>query len=148
MAGKVRCYSTFRLHSEHVQGWCASSGSIPYVESGASTHAEVNGQLRQFPVPEPGRAWLGPQWPHREAGFGSQCITFGSSPNPSPWAYKRQSAEPFTLFSSLPALLLHCLLSIALSSLLSVASSSLPPLRWLFSRCLIIGVRLPGRASS
>ena len=49
MAVKVRFYSTFRLHSEHVQGWCTGNGSMPYVESGAPTRTEAGGQLKLFP---------------------------------------------------------------------------------------------------
>ena len=133
VAGKVRCYSTFRLHSEHVQGRGAGSASIPYVESGASTRAEADGQLRQFPTPEPGRAWLWPLWPNGEAGFGSQRVTFGSLPDPSPGAYERRAR-----IRSLSSL--HCLLFIA--------RFSSPLFRWLFTRCPALGVQLPGCASS
>ena len=80
MAGKVHCYLAFRLHSEHVQGRGADSGSMPYVESGALTHAETDGQLRQFLVPEPGRAWLGPLWHNRGAGFGAQHVALAHHP--------------------------------------------------------------------
>ena len=84
---KVRCHVTFRLHPVHVQGRGAGSGSMPHVKSGALRRAKADQHLSRFPVPEPGRAGLGPLWPNRGAGFGSQCIVFRSSPHPSP--YKR-----------------------------------------------------------
>ena len=82
------------LHSEHVQGQGAGSRSMPYVESGDPTHAETDGQLRLFLAPEPGRAWLGPLWPNRGAGFWPQHVASRSSPHPSPGASKRGSTEP------------------------------------------------------
>ena len=97
--GKVHCFSAFRLHLEHVQGRGAGSGSMPYVESEALTHAGTDGQLRRFPVPEPGRAFRGQLWPNRGTGFESR--RFGSSPHPSPGAHKRGSVEPLAP--------LHCL---------------------------------------
>ena len=69
---------------------------------------------RQFPALEPGKAWLGPLWPNNGAGFGLQQVAFGSSPHPSPGAYKRRSAEPltlcFALFFSAPSALRWLLL--------------------------------------
>ena len=90
---KVCCYYTFKLHSEHVQGWGAGSGSMPYFKSGAPGRVEAVRQLSQFPVLQPGRAWLGLLRPNRGAGFRPQRITFRSSPHPSPEAYKRGSVE-------------------------------------------------------
>ena len=52
----VHCYSTFRLHSEHIQGQGAGLGSMFYVKSGAPSCAEAGKQLSRFLVPEPGRA--------------------------------------------------------------------------------------------
>ena len=129
MAGRVHCHPTFRLHSERDQSQGAGSGSMPYVKSRAPSHAEPGRQLRWFPVPKPGRAWLGPLWPNRGAGFGPQRIAFRSSPHPSPGAYKRSSMEP-------------------LESSLARRSSCLcfAPCRALLPN--MIGVRLPERASS
>ena len=42
MAEKVRCHPTFRLHSVHVQGQVASSGSIAHVKAGAPSRAEAD----------------------------------------------------------------------------------------------------------
>ena len=61
----------------------------PHVKLGAPSRAEAGGHLSQFPVPEPGGAWLGPLWPNRGAVFGPQHIAFRSSPHPSPGVYKR-----------------------------------------------------------
>jgi len=93
-------HSTFRLHSEHVQGRGAGSENMPYVESGVPTRAKVGGHLRRFPVLELGRAWIGPLWSNR-AGLGPQRFAFCSSPHPSPGAYKRGSAEPLDSLCSL-----------------------------------------------
>ena len=96
MVEKVRCHLTFRLHSGHVQSQGAGLGSMPHGKYAprAPSRAEAGKYLSQFPVLKPGRAWLVPLWPNRGAGFGIQHITFGSSPHPSPGAYKRGSVEP------------------------------------------------------
>ena len=80
MAEKVRRHPTFRLHSVHVQGRGAGLGSMPHVKSGAPSRAEAGRHLSQFPVMEPGRAWLGPLWPNRGAGFGLQQSLSGPHP--------------------------------------------------------------------
>ena len=104
---------------EHIQGWCAGSGSMSDVESGALNCAKGGGQLRSFLVPEPGRAWIGTLWPNRGAGFGPQRIAFWSSPHPSPRAYKRGSVEPLDSLRSLlgSSLALHLHLASSLCSL-------------------------------
>ena len=102
MAGKVRCHPTFRLYSVQVQGRGDGSGSMPHVKSGAPSHAEAGRHLSRFPVPEPGRAWLGLLWPTGGAGFGPQHVVFLSSPHPSPRAHKRGSAELLESLLSLP----------------------------------------------
>ena len=85
---KVRCHLTFRLHLVHVQGRGAGSGIMSHVKSGTLSRAKAERHLSRFPVPEPGRAWLGPLWPNGGAGFGQQCVTFRSSPTLRPGLIK------------------------------------------------------------
>jgi len=129
MVGESPLLFEIQTALRHIQGRGAGSGNMSYVESGALTRAETGGN-RQFPVLEPGRAWLWPLWPNRGAGFGPQSVAFWSSPHPLPGAYKRSSAEP--LESPLRCLLFAlCLDRCWLFDLLS-------PLR--FAPCLAIGV--------
>ena len=69
---------------------CQLEEHARHVKPGALNRAEAGGHLSQFPVKEPGGAWLEPLWPNRRARFGPQCIAFWSSPHPSPGAYKRE----------------------------------------------------------
>ena len=94
------------------------------VKPRAPDHAEAGGNLSQFPVPEPGGAWLESLWPNIGVEFGPQHVVFWSSPHPSPGDYKREQHGaveraslrtsfgcgccPLRAYSGLSAVLLTC----------------------------------------